>query len=977
MERTTVTDSHVFLYANPITSNDLREPESCFIFMKILKPILLFLVLFLSGNIAKAGGSYTLKVGEQKMLSFNPKEGAMFNTMSWRSYDTSCVQVDGPQYSSYTYITALAPTTSSRGALVQCEYKYMWNGLALTATEDFYITVENNTPSEPTGISIQKSLTINVGESYTLVPTFYPSGTSSNVSWSTSNASVASVSGSGRVHGVSEGNATIYATTSNGYSASCFVTVVKPKVQLSISNTKTLIPKGTKVALKASPSTATIYYTVDGTTPSSTSTLYTDSIEIDKDLTLKAIGIKDGYRDSEVLMQEYRCSGLSMVSAYPSSEDDFLRASIVPTITFNDSITPIDISEIKLTQKNTDVAGKILIYGKYISFVPEKELSAGDYIFKIPEGCVQSSLGRNMLISQQFTIKEDVKISKISTGYYHTMAVKSDGTLWTWGANFCGQLADGTVSQYRERSPQKVMDNVIDAVGGYGHTLILKNDKTLWSVGRNEFGQLGRGYTSLTGGLGKVMSNVSIITTHGDCCYALKDDGSVYYWGAYAEYGYDKHKSSPTLLTTSAKYISAGFGLHLLIIKEDGSLWGWYDNSHGQLGDTGQTAHYTPIKIMDDVLYCAAGAQTSYAIRSDNSLWAWGSNTQGQIGDGTKISKKEPTKIMDDVKVVSSTSNVAVAVKSDGSLWQWGRGKLIPEKIMDDVIYAVPEYFAIKNGGTLFGWGDNSDGQIGVGSYKDNIEEPTLIFKESEKICPSSVSIQDSEAIVGYQMVLSPQIGPNNASYRNIQWMSDNESVLTIDSFGCVTANEIGKAKITVIVTDYNGNELRASCIINVIKLVSSIYISPDSIELKIGEKKSITAYALPSDASNPTLRWYSEDESIANVKDGLVTAVGKGTTNVVAESTDGSGISAKCKVKSIDFSDVESISSDHVNVFVANGTVNFINVPVNETVNIYLPNGTLIKKLYSTGDVIRFQPVPSSLYFIVIGQRTFKVFIP
>ena len=219
---------------------------------------------------------------------------------------------------------------------------------------------------------------------------------------------------------------------------------------------------------------------------------------------------------------------------------------------------------------------------------------------------------------------------------------------------------------------------------------------------------------------------------------------------------------------------------------------------------------------MDDVIYCAAGAQTSYAIRSDNSLWAWGSNSRGEIGDGTKISKKEPTKIMDDVTVVSSNSNIAVAVKSDGSLWQWGRDKLIPEKIMDDVNYAVPAYFAIKDDGSLFGWGGNSYGQIGVGSYSDNIENPTLIFKEYEKICPTSVSIPDGETKIGSQMVLCPQIQPDNASYRDIQWMSDNESVLTIDRFGCVTANEKGDAIITALITDYYGNELRASCNIKV-----------------------------------------------------------------------------------------------------------------------------------------------------------------
>lgn len=101
--------------------------------MKTLKFILLFVVILLSWNRALAGGNYTLKVGDQQMLSFTPQNGVLFNSMSWRSYDTRCVRVDGLQYTSYTYVTALEPTTSSMGALIQCEYKYQVGSIYMTA----------------------------------------------------------------------------------------------------------------------------------------------------------------------------------------------------------------------------------------------------------------------------------------------------------------------------------------------------------------------------------------------------------------------------------------------------------------------------------------------------------------------------------------------------------------------------------------------------------------------------------------------------------------------------------------------------------------------------------------------------------------------------------------------------------------------------------------------------------------------------
>lgn len=863
-----------------------------------------------------AGGTYYLKVGEQKMLSFTPKSGVLFNSMAWRSYNTSAVRVDGPQYSSYTYVTALAPTTSLHGALVQCEYKYLWNGLAITATEDFYIKVEEDTPPQPTGISLRSSLSLYVGDKYTLYPTIYPSEAQTNLSWSSSNTSVAQVTSGGTVIANGIGSCYISVATSNGYEAVCYVTVTEPSVTVSISHSSGTIKMGTKVALKADPSSASIYYTIDGSTPSPKSMLYTDSIEINQNLTLKAIGMKSGYKNSEILIREFNCTSLSVVQVYPSGLNEFIRPSIVPTITFNDTILQIDPSEITIKRGGATIDGTILIYGKCISFIPKNEMLAGNYTFNVPGRSVLSPrLGYNMHISENFTINNDINVVKVSTGYYHTMAIKSDNTLWTWGGNFCGQLADGTVSRDNERSPMKVMENVIDAVGGYGHTLILKNDNSLWSVGRNEMGQLGRGYTSLTGPLGKVMSDVDAIATNGDCCYALKTNGSVYYWGSHDEYGYVKNKLSPTFLTSSAKSIAAGFGSFLLIIKEDGTLWGWNDNAKGQLGDTGQTAHYTPIKIIDDVIYCAAGNSTSYAIRSDNSLWAWGNNASGEIGDGTTISKKIPTKIMDDVRVVSSNGNTAFAVKYDGSLWQWGRGIVTPEKVMDNVRYAVPKYFAIKNDGTLYGWGDNSKGQIGVGSYDSEIKNPTLIFKDVNKVLPISVSMSDCEIEVESQSVLYPEIIPDNASYQNIQWKSSDEKVATIDEYGILTAHGIGETIVSATVTAPSGAILSAQCKVTVkakAVIAESLQLSQETAKLSKSETLQLRAMVLPENTTNKSLHWSSTNGSVATVSEnGLVAGISAGTAQIIVATTDGSNLSAICDVVVAETTSINDIIVD------------------------------------------------------------------
>lgn len=195
----------------------------------------------------------------------------------------------------------------------------MWNGLYLSAREDFFISIKE---SHPTGISIISSLTLHPGDRYTITPDITPSGAKTDLSWRTSNASVANVTSNGTVIANTEGSARITVSTDNGYSASCDVVVVKPTVKLSVNNKNALVETGTEITLSASPSTADIYYTIDGTSPTKSSIKYTGPIVLDKDLTIKAIAIKDGYYDSSILMQSYRVSSLKVIEKYPTTEEE-------------------------------------------------------------------------------------------------------------------------------------------------------------------------------------------------------------------------------------------------------------------------------------------------------------------------------------------------------------------------------------------------------------------------------------------------------------------------------------------------------------------------------------------------------------------------------------------------------------------------------------------------------------------------------
>jgi len=210
----------------------------------------------------------------------------------------------------------------------------------------------------------------------------------------------------------------------------------------------------------------------------------------------------------------------------------------------------------------------------------------------------------------------------------HVAAIRSDGSLWTWGNNRNGQLGDGT--DIDRHSPVKIMDDVENIALSGNSTMAIKSDGSLWGWGSNWNGKLGDGTT--------------------------------------VEYHY-----SPIKIMDDVAYVSVG-GNHAMAIKTDGSLWGWGHNISGQIGDGTDdfgAHHLSPVQIMEDVVSVSAFGAHTMAIKSDGSLWAWGRNMESQLGDGTDESRNRPTRIMEDVVSVSSDSHT-LAIRGDGSLWAWG-----------------------------------------------------------------------------------------------------------------------------------------------------------------------------------------------------------------------------------------------------------------------------------------------------------------
>jgi M6 family metalloprotease-like protein len=281
------------------------------------------------------------------------------------------------------------------------------------------------------------------------------------------------------------------------------------------------------------------------------------------------------------------------------------------------------------------------------------------------------------------TWTEFVKICTAQNGYA-TYAIKSDGTLWTWGyVNGTGYLADTT--PFGRITPTQVGTAMtwVDLAMGNQHGLGLRSDGTLWAWGGNANGQIGDNTTlnrsaPVQVGTGKVWASISAGTSHSA---AVANDGTLWTWGLNTNGqlgdGTTTQRLVPTQvgsLTTWSK-VTCG-GNHTVALRTDGTLWAWGLNTSSQLGDGTTTQRSSPVQVgvATDWAQMAAGSNFTLAQKDDGTLWAWGSGVSGQLGTGTTTSRSTPFQVNADtdwLKFACGTFT-SVAIKTDGSAWCWG-----------------------------------------------------------------------------------------------------------------------------------------------------------------------------------------------------------------------------------------------------------------------------------------------------------------
>ena len=307
-------------------------------------------------------------------------------------------------------------------------------------------------------------------------------------------------------------------------------------------------------------------------------------------------------------------------------------------------------------------------------------------------GNESGQLGCGTTLARDFfdQVGADTDWASIATGRSHTVAIKTDGSLWAWGGNWNGQLGNSTRSSrsyHHVHVPTQVGADTDWAMvaAGSGHTVAVKTDGSLWAWGGNTSGQLGNGKGGDvdTGSYVPVQigtdTDWAYVFAHGWYTMAIKIDGSLWAWGSNTGglgIGTTEMKLTPTRVGGETSWVSVAMGSsHTVAIQEDGSLWAWGENFNGQLGDGTTRFRDYPVQIGTDTDWVSVAIGNFYTIatKEDGSLWISGRITGIGIGPAGRDATI-PTQIYTDRQwaSVAAGRNRAFAITPDGNFQRLG-----------------------------------------------------------------------------------------------------------------------------------------------------------------------------------------------------------------------------------------------------------------------------------------------------------------
>jgi alpha-tubulin suppressor-like RCC1 family protein len=501
---------------------------------------------------------------------------------------------------------------------------------------------------------------------------------------------------------------------------------------------------GSTVSLSAA-AYATIRYTTNGSTPTASSPIYTTPITLTGTVTIYAKAFHPDWTTSAQSGGQYTVKVGTPVFS-PDSGSYAPGQLVTVTNPTAGVVTHYTIDGRDPTESDPVVAnGATVVAGNY-------NLKARAYITSWTPSDIKSAV---------YTLTGPFTTWAVSAGGSFTVALKDDGTVWTWGYNGYGNLGYSS----SETSMPAVVNSITGVTSiraGMYHVLALRADGTVWSWGINNAGQLGDGTTTTRTAPMQIsgLTSVTAIMAGSYFSAALKSDGTLWTWGANNNGqlgdGTTTQRTSPVQVAgTTWTNKLAGGDSHMLAVKSDGTLWTWGWNGNGQLGDGTYNNHSSPAQLagLSGVTVVFAGEYHSLASTS-SGLMAWGRNDAGQLGTGAVGGGLTPTAVLGLSSATAGDGSFqSLAIAQDGTLWVWGNngnGQLgdgttnwnaTPQQnsTVSNVagVAAGSSHTAIVTAdGSVWAWGGNTTGSLGDGTLDNRllpvqISEPGFSWKTS------------------------------------------------------------------------------------------------------------------------------------------------------------------------------------------------------------------------------------------------------
>ncbi len=373
---------------------------------------------------------------------------------------------------------------------------------------------------------------------------------------------------------------------------------------------------------------------------------------------------------------------------------------------------------------------------------------------------------------------ENAKASaKVVNGKGFSVALKADGTVWSWGANNNGQLGLGTTENKNEPHQVEVEEEIIDISAGEGHTLLLGKSGKVYSFGLNSNGQLGTGNLAIYKAPVDInLGNIAKVIAKNNTSFAITEEGKVYAWGN----GYTK---LPQLLEIERNVVDIGLNYYL---ADDGIVRNLNSNTAIMLSLNETLPSELPVIENERIVQISEGIDNILMLAESGRVYSYGTNTYGQLGDGSLVSKLSGIttavktgehNILENVKEVSAGDRYGVAVTTDGKVYvfginetkQLGFDNIVEDGGIQESHYAILKEdvtniervtaghlhtSVYKQDGNVYTWGEGTDGELGNGetsSYHDaqNVGKNT-IKTNSNEIVTEVEDTFDIDAMINY-----------------------------------------------------------------------------------------------------------------------------------------------------------------------------------------------------------------------------------